>query len=48
MEQYEAIYSKIEDPFKGRWKDGENMINEQGILLEKDGDWEEVDEEEEM
>ena len=24
------------------------QINEQGILLEKDGDWEEVDEEEEM
>lgn len=40
MENYVTIYGQIEDPFKRRWADGENMFIEEGILLENDGDWE--------
>ena len=47
MENYEHIYSQIEDPFKGRWNDGIDFYENQGILLENDGDWEEMDEEDE-
>ena len=45
IENYEKIYGIIEDPFENRWKDGVNMFVEEGVLLENDGDWEEVDEE---
>lgn len=45
MDKYQEIYEKIEDPFKGRWKDGENMFYQQGILLQNEGDWEEVEDE---
>lgn len=47
MENYEKIYGSIEDPFENRWKDGVNMFVEEGVLLENDGDWEEVDEDDE-
>ena len=46
MENYETIFKSIEDPFNNKWKDGVNMFVEEGVFLEKDGDWEEVDEEE--
>jgi hypothetical protein len=47
MEDYETIYGSIEDPFENRWKDGVNMFVEEGVLLENDGDWEELDEDDE-
>lgn len=47
MQNYETIYGAIEDPFENRWKDGVNMFIEEGLLLENDGDWEEVSDEDE-
>ena len=45
VENYEKIYGSVEDPFENKWKDGVNMFVEEGVLLENDGDWEEVDDE---
>jgi hypothetical protein len=42
MDNYETIYGAIQDPFNNRWKEGVNMFTEEGVLLDKDGDWEEV------
>lgn len=47
MENYEKIYSSIEDPFDNKWKDGVNMFIEEGVLLENDGEWEEIDDDDE-